>query len=205
MFTSQWINKLNNIKYKISNLKSTIHKRVNMLYGLWFMTFVDVAKTGEKASYTSLAVVLYILGLLMILLELVVPHGITGFLGVAGILGGIIVSFYTAPPIYTIVMGAFTAVALPLSFYLVYKKMQLQGGLKEKQGDYSSTVSDDYSHLIGKQGVAVSVLRPSGIVLIGNKKIDAVSERDVIEKDEKIEVVKVEGIRIVVKKLKISN
>lgn len=167
--------------------------------------FVDIAKNKGGTSYVSLAVALYILGLFMILLELVVPHGITGFLGVAGILGGIILSIFTAPPIYTVIMGAFTVIVLPLLFYLVYKKMQLIGGLKEKQGDYSSTVSSDYNHLVGKQGIALSILRPSGIVLIDNKKVDAVSERDVIEKGEKVTVVKVEGIRIVVRKLTTNN
>ncbi len=165
------------------------------------VVFVDVANQKGGTSYASLAVALYILGLFMILLELVVPHGITGFLGVVGILGGIGLSIFTAPPIYAVIMGIFTVIVLPLLFYLVYKKMQLMGGLQEKQGDYSSTVSYDYNYLIGKQGIALSMLRPSGIVLIDNKKVDAVSERDVIKKDEKVEVVKVEGIRIVVRKV----
>jgi membrane-bound ClpP family serine protease len=38
--------------------------------------------------------------------------------------------------------------------------------------------------------------------LIDNKKIDAISERDVIEKGTQVEVVKVEGINIVVRKVK---
>lgn len=178
------------------------NRKSNKVRDLTLLSLVlsNTAKANDQISYTSLAVVLYILGLFMILVELVVPHGITGFLGALGIIGAIVLSIFTSPPIYPTMMGGFTVLVIPLLFYLVYKKMQLHGALRPKQGDYSSTVSADYSNLIGKRGIAVTVLRPSGIVLIDNKKVDAVCERDVIEKNEKVEVVKVEGIRIVVRK-----
>lgn len=163
------------------------------------------ANATEQASYTSLAILLYILGLFMVLLELVVPHGMSGFLGAIGIVGGIILSLFTSPPIYPIIMSGITVVVIPVCFYLIYKKIQLKGGLEPKEGAYASTLAQDYANLVGKQGVAVTVLRPSGIVLIDNKKIDAVCERDIIEKGEKVVVVKVEGIRIVVRRAEEKN
>lgn len=166
-----------------------------------FLFFVNTTKIGDKGqSNLSLAIVIYILGLLFIILEVIIPHGITGFLGILGVLSGIAYAYLSGHTLYSIYMGAFTVIVLPLIFYLLYKKMQLKGGLQQGSADYSSTVIDKYINLIGKKGITLTTLRPSGLVLIDNKKVDAVSERGVIEKGETVVVSKVEGIRIVVRK-----
>ncbi len=67
------------------------------------------------------------------------------------------------------------------------------------KGGYISTA--DYSEYVGKTGVAISPLRPSGSIEIDGRKLDAVSEGDFIERDEQIKVIKVEGSRIIVKKI----
>jgi len=54
---------------------------------------------------------------------------------------------------------------------------------------------------LGKEGVAVSFLRPAGKAMIGNQLADVVTEGDLIPKDSRVKVVKVEGNRVVVTKV----
>jgi membrane-bound serine protease (ClpP class) len=55
--------------------------------------------------------------------------------------------------------------------------------------------------LVGEQGVAQTVLRPSGMALVGGKRHDVVAESGMIESGSAIKVVAVEGTRIIVRKL----
>jgi Membrane-bound serine protease (ClpP class) len=57
----------------------------------------------------------------------------------------------------------------------------------------------DYTELLGKDGVAQSMLRPAGIATIDGKRYDVVAEGAFIDADTEITVSKVEGVRIVVR------
>jgi membrane-bound serine protease (ClpP class) len=52
----------------------------------------------------------------------------------------------------------------------------------------------------GQTGVAESFLRPAGIARFGNKRVDVLSEGDFIEQGAKVEIVRVSGNHVVVKK-----
>ena len=68
--------------------------------------------------------------------------------------------------------------------------------LPEKEG-YSS--SADLSYLEGKPGKSVTPLRPAGIAEIDGSRMDVVSEGTYIPAGVEIEVIKVEGRRVVVR------
>jgi membrane-bound serine protease (ClpP class) len=55
--------------------------------------------------------------------------------------------------------------------------------------------------LLGREGVAQTVLRPSGICQIDGQRIDAVAESAMIERGSRIKVIAVERNRILVRKL----
>ena len=55
--------------------------------------------------------------------------------------------------------------------------------------------------LVGKSGVSVTPLRPAGAAMISNQRVDVVSVGDFIESEAEIEVIYVEGNRIVVRRL----
>jgi membrane-bound serine protease (ClpP class) len=55
--------------------------------------------------------------------------------------------------------------------------------------------------LVGTQGVAHSLLRPSGVAMLDGKRLDVVAESGMIESGSTIKVVAVEGTRIVVRKV----
>ncbi len=70
--------------------------------------------------------------------------------------------------------------------------------LEKSLGD-DVTASRDYSFLLGKRGVADSTLRPAGIMLLDGERYNVVTEGEFIKKGSQIEVVEVEGNRIVVR------
>ncbi len=57
------------------------------------------------------------------------------------------------------------------------------------------------TQLVGREGVAQTVLRPAGIGQIDGKRLDVEAESDMIERGSPIKVVAVEGNRILVRKL----
>jgi len=55
------------------------------------------------------------------------------------------------------------------------------------------------SYLLGKKGTAVTPLRPAGIMEVEGSRFDVVSEGSYVPAGAPVEVVKVEGRRIVVR------
>ena len=66
-----------------------------------------------------------------------------------------------------------------------------------QRGD-AGVAQDDYNFLLGKKGVAITELRPSGIAEIDNKRYSVVAQGELIADDSPIEVVEVAGNSIVV-------
>ena len=78
------------------------------------------------------------------------------------------------------------------------EKIILTNTSSSEQGFVSSV---DYSRYLHKEGIALTELRPSGSVKIDDDVLDVISEGSYISKGEKIRVVKIEGMRIIVRKI----
>ena len=61
--------------------------------------------------------------------------------------------------------------------------------------------SDECVSLMGKRGIALSRLNPSGTALFGGKRISVMSDGEFIEANSAVEVVVVKGFKVVVKRL----
>lgn len=61
---------------------------------------------------------------------------------------------------------------------------------------------EERSHLIGRKGVALTALAPSGKIEIDSHSYDAISSSPFIERGESIEVIEVDEIKILVSKVK---
>jgi membrane-bound serine protease (ClpP class) len=59
--------------------------------------------------------------------------------------------------------------------------------------------------LLGKQGMTHTTLRPSGIAMIEGRRVDVVTEGVVLDAGVPVEVVKVEGNRVVVRSARKAN
>lgn len=140
-------------------------------------------------------------GFILLLVELITPgFGITGISGIILL----IIGCYSAAKL-SLFWGILTTLAsilLVVGFFklfsrsFIWKKIRLDSQESKEKG-FSS--SEDLSGLLNKNGVALTVLRPSGIALIDGKRVDVAAESIFIDKDKKIKVTAVEGNKVTVK------
>ncbi|MDD2430432.1 MAG: NfeD family protein [Firmicutes bacterium] len=154
-------------------------------------------------------VVLFIAGLIFLILEIfVIPgFGIVGILGIAGIFTSIVLSFENfAQAIWVLVAAiALTALAIKLLWKRlkkapIMKKIILEASLDDQKG-YSAS-SNKLKELEGKDGITVTVMRPSGMVEIESRRYSAQTDGEFLEKGIRVRVVEVQGNRIVVESIK---
>jgi membrane-bound serine protease (ClpP class) len=55
---------------------------------------------------------------------------------------------------------------------------------------------------VGQQGESLSDLRPTGIALIGGKRVDVVTRGELLERGSRVQVLMIEGNRVVVGAIK---
>lgn len=155
--------------------------------------------------------IIFVIGLILLLLEIFVIPGF-GVVGILGILclgfsiiqlyGGFIEAIYAAG---YLLLYTFIAVFLIYKFAPklgLFNRFVLKTEMKVEDG-YVAVEKDIYANLLGLQGETVSICRPSGIAKIGTERYDVISDGDFLEKGIKIIVKKVDGNKIVVKKLEV--
>lgn len=153
-----------------------------------------------------LSATFFALGLILTLIEVYAPgFGIWGIAGITCFIIGIIVTADTLLEalllmmILLAVLGIiFTIVLHSISKGKLPKSMVLETSMKKEDG-YIST--SDMKYFLKKQGVSLTILRPAGTVDFDGVKLDVVSEGEFIPKGTKVEVIKVEGRRIVVRRV----
>ncbi len=157
-------------------------------------------------------VALIVLALILIVLELFV---IPGF-GIAGVLGLAILGYGTWRIFEGDAIAAFAYTSiiagslLTMLFWLFYtgklgRILILSDSIgKSSQGPRITTNAaplENLSHLVNKEGVALSDLRPAGIANINDERVDVVTQGDFINAKTHIKVLRIEGNRVVVKAL----
>lgn len=152
-------------------------------------------------------IVLFIIGLALIVAEFFIPGGIIGLIGGACIVISLLFAGANVVHMaYSILIAMFIAVigmVIIMKFFgkrlHFFNKLVLKDATTTEEG-YVSNINR--IELIGKTGVAVTALRPAGVVMIENERIDAVSEGSFIDVASKVKIIKVEGSRIVVREIK---
>lgn len=155
-------------------------------------------------------VALFILALILLALELFV---IPGF-GVAGIAGLIVLAFATYRLFEGDVIAAFgyTSIFAAVAVFLVLwlfstgrlgKPLMLSAKLgdNETEGSLAGMTQQAVNAWQGKEGVAITDLRPAGTVAFGEERKDVVAESAFIAKDSRVKVILTEGYRIVVREI----
>ena len=159
-----------------------------------------------EAQYALLA---FVLGISLLMIEAFV---IPGF-GVAGIAGiGLIIysvffifenAYQTEQAIFFLGVSVLITTALLVAaiYFLpntqAWKHLVLQTEIGSDRG-FHSAAKEDYSEYLGQTGVALTALRPAGAAMIGNKRLDVVSVGDFIDADMSVQIVGVEGSKVVV-------
>jgi membrane-bound serine protease (ClpP class) len=163
-------------------------------------------------------IVLFIIGIILLLLEIFVIPGfaITGVIGIILIIGSIFLSLIgNNLPFWD--SGAVSRAAIQLSvsllfaFILIYvlarflpkssafSRLVLSNEEKADQGFVSYP---SIKELVGMEGIALTTLRPAGSAEFNGQRYDVVADWEYIPKGNKVKVIRVEGIKVVVKELK---
>ncbi|HYC31194.1 MAG TPA: NfeD family protein [Gemmatimonadales bacterium] len=151
------------------------------------------------------------LGMIAIAVEvLVLPgFGVAGVLGITALAAAIVLAMIGGAPTggdvvqAVAVLGAAlvitAAVALAWLRHLPnsgrFGGLFLRGGMDRADGFISAAPRDD---LVGRDGVALTDLRPAGTVRIGNERVDVVTEGEYVAQGSPVRVIRSEGYRHVV-------
>lgn len=155
-----------------------------------------------------LEILLFMSGLALIVLEFYTPG--TTIFGITGIICIFISIFLTlgANLVAVNILAASLVIAVVI-FLIILRRLPASTFwnriiLKDKEQTEAGYVSNnDYSSLVGKEGTAFTVLRPSGTAVIDGQHLDVVSEGQYIEAGAPITVLAVSGGRIVVRPVKV--
>lgn len=166
-------------------------------------------------------IILFVIGILLFVVEIfVIPgFGIAGIGGIVFVVFGLTMSLIgndrfnfdgvtateTARALFTVLMGiglGFAAM-LWLSSRIgekgIFRKMALHANV-----DKTVAMAFDVSGLIGREGKAQTVLRPSGKIIVDGEIYDAVSDTGFIERGESVKIIRFENSQLYVERIKVG-
>jgi len=160
---------------------------------------------------------LFVAGLILLAIELfVIPgFGIVGISGIVAILASLALATMGQWELITIpdISDALTRITIALAFSIIVtivfarylprtslgRHLILSDSQEHEEG-YVAQLQDQ-SPLLGLTGTTLTPIHPSGTVVIYDKRYDVVSEGEFIDKHVTVEVIDVEGARIVVRQI----
>ena len=163
-----------------------------------------MAFTEMLGNITIASIILFVLGIVLVIIELYEPgFGIFGALGLICLVVCVLLTAQTV--MQGIILSGILLVILVI-LLIVFLVLVSKSRLPKKMILHESTSAElgfsgteDMKYLLGKSGTVVTVCRPSGNVDFDGVKLDVVSRGEFIEKGTEIEVIEIEGSRIVVK------
>jgi len=167
-------------------------------------------------------ILVFIIGIVLIAVEIfAIPgFGVAGITGIVFVVAGLTLSlidnigFDFTPVNFNKIISSFFLVIISIfisivaSFFItksLFSRNKLFGSLAletvQNAADGYSTSDAEYAVMIGRTGIAHSILRPAGKVKIGDDVFDATAITGYIEQGDKIEVVKYETGQLFVRKI----
>jgi membrane-bound serine protease (ClpP class) len=158
---------------------------------------------------------LFLVGAIVAVIEVIVPSG--GMLAIVslGALGGSLYCAYQVSGFALAVVGALEALGIPLLVVLTFKWLPRTSvgqnlmlsppkpsGPKNSPGDPTGRLVSEHLSLLGAQGRAATMLRPSGTAEFGGKRISVVTNGEMLAEGTTVKVVEVAGNRVVVEAVK---
>ena len=157
---------------------------------------------------TIITVLLLIIGFGLIFLEMHIPgFGVPGIAGAICLILAVVLAAQSFEQALVMslailaVLGAMLGVVLTLfTKGKLFKPLILLDEQKKEHGYISSS---DLDYLLGKKGITITDLRPTGSMDIDGVKFEVISEGEYISSGTKVEIFKVSGVKLIVKKVKI--
>lgn len=147
-----------------------------------------------------------IVGLALIVLEAFMPgFGLPGIAGIVLHVIAVVLTWFSYGPVaalcMTVALLSVIAIAISLSLHSAAKGRLSKSRIVLNETESSEAgyrASEDMQVFLGKEGVATTVLRPTGMAEFDGVKLNVVSEGEYIQAGAKVQIVRVEGSRILV-------
>lgn len=155
-----------------------------------------------------LAYLAFVLGIIAFALEaLVFPgFGVSGIVGIILVGWGVLLLAVDVTQVTAALVLALIATIVIfvlglrlMSRYKLWHKFTLQNKQDSKEGYVAP--APELSLFAGKEGIALTPLRPAGSAEVEGQRLDVVTEGEFIRTGMPVRVIKVEGTRIVVKEI----
>lgn len=170
---------------------------------------------AELATKTDMLIILLGLALLLVEMLFIPGFGLAGIGGIVIILWGLYELLLPDIPVgaeieslalWGLTIGIIGGlIGLLILFRLMTKTSfwtkLTAPGLEKAAAGFSTSIG--LENLVNAEGSTQTDLRPSGWIIVNEKKIFVVSEGDYIDQNSRVKILSVEGNRVVVRKLKI--
>jgi membrane-bound ClpP family serine protease len=168
-----------------------------------FITFIN----GIVANLDVISIFCLLFGLILVIIEMFHPgFGVPGIAGAILLIVGVILtadSLIEALFLMSILLAILCVVLVLVLHSATKGKLSKKLILRDEQKKETGYIgTEDLDYFLDKEGVANTVLRPSGTADLDGVKMDVVTQGEYVEKGAKIKIVKVQGRRIVVKQIK---
>ena len=154
---------------------------------------------------TTWLIALLLAGTILIGAEIFIPGAVAGTIGGAALFGAVVVAFDISTNCgFYVLFGVFILVAFTTFAWIrLFPKSSIGQKMTLSVDGKAFKTPDPHQALFGKTGTTHSELRPAGYAMIDGKRIDVVSEGGIIDVNVPIRVIKVEGTRVVVRKVEL--
>ncbi len=146
--------------------------------------------------------ILAIIGLVLVVVEMLIPgFGVFGIMGGAGlVVTTILIAMEYGTAAFLIAVGLLILLFLIIIKLLrtknIYNKFILTERLETQDFDESTL-----QNLAGKEGVAITPLKPYGKGEFEGRQVDVFSNGEFIEKDKSIKIVDIRGKNVIVQEI----
>jgi membrane-bound serine protease (ClpP class) len=150
-------------------------------------------------------IALLTLGYLLMLMELFVPGGILGILGIGSVVYGCWLAFSLGPAwgAASILLSLAAAV---IAVVLVVRSRTARKLVLDSSPSRNWKAPDrDLETLVGETGMTISPLRPAGIADVGDRRLDVVTDSEFLDAGVPIRIREVEGPRVVVEPVRVEK
>lgn len=154
-------------------------------------------------AWNTAALICLLVGLALMIFEMFTPGlGVPALLGVISLLAAIVLSARSfAHALITLALILIFLGVFAFFIFRAFSKGKLHRIILSETVNGDSTPLKELDAMTGSEGVCLTTLRPSGDADFSGKKLDVVSEGEFIEKGSRVRIERIEGLRIIVKKV----
>ena len=155
-------------------------------------------------SFMAIGILLLITGFILVGVEMVLPgFGAPGISGIVCLIGGILFTAKTIEEGLTITVIVIVILAIMFTIVLtLFKRVKAPIVLDEDlKGNHDFLNESDLEYLVGRRGIAITDLRPSGKCKIEDIEFDVRAENGYIKKGSQVRISRIHENTIMIKEV----